>query len=121
MVFPFAELALFMITVLMLALFGLTAGGHFPAEFRADDLKRGTGAAIMWTTMFAALLSGAITLVFALGALPWYMILIGGGMVLLLAPLLLQLLPDSFVNGRAALLTFSGAAALAAITMWMST
>lgn len=118
--FPFAELALFMTAVLFLALFGLTASGHFPAEFRADALKRGAGAAILWLTMFAALVAGAITLSFAWNVLPWYATLIGGGMMLLLVPLLLQLLPDSFVNGRAALVTFSAAAGLAAFAMLMA-
>lgn len=118
--FPFAELALFMAAVLFLALFGLTASGHFPAEFRADDLRRGTGAAIMWVTMFLAVFAGGVVILFAWQALPWYAMLIGGGMTLLLAPLLLQPLPDSFVNGRAALATFSGAAGVAALAMWVA-
>jgi hypothetical protein len=36
---------------------------------------------------------------------------IGGGAMVLFAPLLLQPFPDSFVNGRRGLLTFAGIAA----------
>ena len=63
-------------------------------------------------------LAGAAVLVLAWRALPWYATVIGGGAALLFAPLLLQPLPDSFVNGRRGLLVFAaGAIALAAL-MW---
>ena len=35
---------------------------------------------------------------------------IGGGAMVLIAPMLLQPLPDSFVNGRRGLVTFTGVA-----------
>ena len=120
MAFPWPELILFMVAVLPLFLYGLTASGHFPAEFRAEQFRNGSGAVIMWGTVVAALFAGAMTLVLAWATLPWYAIVIGGGLVLLLAPLLLQSLPDSFVNGRAGLITFSVAAAMTAIAMWIT-
>jgi hypothetical protein len=120
MLVPWLELIMFMMGVLMLSLYGLTVSGHFPSEFRADDLTRGAGAVIMWGTMLIAGAASVATLLFAWATLPWYAILLGGGMTLLLTPLLLQLLPDSFVNGRTGLLTFAGAAALAAVTMWLA-
>jgi hypothetical protein len=52
--------------------------------------------------------------------LPWHLQVIGGGAMLLFAPLLLQPLPDSFVNGRRGLLVFSAGAALLAGLMWWS-
>ena len=42
----------------------------------------------------------------------------GGGAALLFAPLLLQPLPDSFVNGRRGLLAFSAAAVVLAMAIW---
>ncbi len=51
--------------------------------------------------------------------LPWYLQVIGGGAMLLFAPLLLQPLPDSFVNGRRGLLVFSGGAAFLTALMWL--
>ena len=43
---------------------------------------------------------------------------IGGGAALLFAPLLLQPLPDSFVNGRRGLLVFAAGAVVLAALMW---
>ena len=118
MVVPWAELLLFMAGVLLLALYGLAASGHFPREFRATDLRTGAGAIVIWGTIAAACLAGAVTLIFAWAILPWYLIALGGGATLLVAPLLLQPFPDSFVNGRISLLTFAtGAILLAAIML----
>ena len=45
------SLAMFMALVLSVSLYALTASGHFPSEHRADDLRAGPGAAILWLTM----------------------------------------------------------------------
>jgi hypothetical protein len=44
-------------------------------------------------------------------------VVIGGGAVVLFAPLVLQFLPDRFVDGYGALLAFSGAALLLMLAM----
>jgi hypothetical protein len=59
-----------------------------------------------------------VALVLAWMALPWYATVIGGGAALLFAPLLLQPLPDSFVNGRRGLLVFAAGAVVLAALMW---
>lgn len=107
-----------MLALLLLALYGLSASGHFPQEFRAAELTGGTGAAILWGTMLVAAAAMFVTFLLAWRALPWFAVAIGGGMILLMTPLLLQPLPDRFVNGRASLLVFSGSAALAAAIAW---
>jgi hypothetical protein len=112
------SLGLLMGTVLMVALYGLTASGHFPAEFRSARLQRGWGVAMLWATMIATALAGAATLVLGWRALPWYAMVIGAGVTLLFAPLLLQPLPDSFVNGRRGLVAFAAGALLLAALMW---
>jgi hypothetical protein len=104
---PFADLALFMGLVLVLALYGLAVSGHFPSEFRAASLKSGGGKAVLWSTIVIALALLAVALLFAWQRLPFYATVIGGGAMLLFAPLLLRPLPDSFVNGRQALLSFT--------------
>jgi len=116
-----ASLLLFTGSVLTAALYGLTASGHFPAEFRAATLQRGWGRVVLWGTMLVAVVAPVAALARAASLLPWYVALIGGGAALLFAPLLLQPLPDSFVNGRRGLLTFSAAAALLAAAMWYAT
>ena len=104
--------------VLLAALYGLAASGHFPAEFRAEKLHRGLGALVLWATMAAAGLAVAVALLLAWRRLPWYAIVIGGGASLLFAPLLLQPLPDSFVNGRRGLIVLAAGAVMLATLMW---
>lgn len=111
-------LLLFTGAVLLIALYGLTVSGHFPAEFRGATLRGGWGALLLWATMVVAGLAGVAILVRAWSALPWYAAVIGVGAPLLFAPLLLRPLPDSFVNGRRGLATFSLGAALLAAGMW---
>ncbi len=69
--------------------------------------------------MVATGLACAAALALAWRALPWYATVIGGGAALLFAPLLLQPLPDSFVNGRRGLLVFCVGAVLLAGSMWV--
>jgi len=109
----------FMAGVLAVALYGLTASGHFPAEARSARFKGGWGALVLWGTLTTTILAAASMLLKSWSILPWYLQVIGGGAMLLFAPLLLQPLPDRFVNGRRGLLAFSAAAALLAGLMWL--
>jgi hypothetical protein len=104
----------------MVALYGLSVSGHFPEEYRADALKGGWGAMLLWATMVVAASAGFAAFLYAWQALPWYASVIGGGAVLLFAPLALQPMPDSFVNGRGALIVFCFGAALFAALMWQA-
>lgn len=101
-------LVAFALLVMSASLYGLTASGHFPSEHRAEALKSRAGAAILWGTMAVALATAIVGLVLAWLMLPWTWAVIVGGGVLLMAPLILQLFPDSFVDGRAGLLVFAG-------------
>lgn len=120
MTFPWSELALFMIAIALLALYTLTVSGHFPTEVRATALKTSIGVTTLWATLVAAGLAAMIMVIAALRVLPWSAIIIGGGAMLLFAPLLLRPLPDRFVNGCAALVVFAGGAALAALILWVA-
>jgi hypothetical protein len=113
-------LGLFMAGVLAVALYGLAASGHFPAQARSAKFRAGSGALVLWATLPATGLAAASMLTQAWWVLPWYFALLGGGAVLLFAPLLLQALPDSFVDGRRALLLFSACAVLLAGLMWVT-
>jgi hypothetical protein len=105
-------------TVLLCALYGLTASGHFPTEHRAARLRGPVGGLVLWATMAAAGLAALAALVLGWQALPWYATVIGAGTALLFTPLLLRPLPDSFVNGRRGLVAFAAGAALLATLMW---
>jgi hypothetical protein len=109
----------FIAGVLAVALYGLTASGHFPAEARSAKFKDGWGALLLWGTLAATALAAVAMLLKSWWILPWYLQVIGGGAMLLFAPLLLQPLPDTFVNGRRGLLVFSGGAAFLAALMWL--
>jgi len=114
------HLLLFMGVVLLTALYGLTASGHFPPEFRGEKVKGRAGAAVLWGSMLATCVAAAAALVRAWAELPWYATVIGGGAVLLFAPLLPQPFPDNVVNGRWGLIIFSAGAAVLAGVMWMA-
>jgi hypothetical protein len=107
---PLPELALFMALVLVLSLYGLTVSGHFPHEHRHPALQVGVGPLLLWGTMALCAALTLAALAFAWQRLPLYAAVIGGGTMVLFAPLLLQPLPDSFVNGRQGLLAFAGLA-----------
>ena len=51
--------------------------------------------------------------------IPWYAAVIGGGLAILAAPLVLQQFPDRFVDGRAALLSFAAAGIALALFIWV--
>ena len=108
----------FMVLLLSASLYGLAASGHFPAEHRAPGLRAGFGRIVLFGSLALCLfcLFGGIALVWY--AVPWYAAVIGGGAMVLIAPLLLQPFPDSFVNGRAALLTFSGMSLAITVLLW---
>lgn len=102
-------LMMFALLIMSAALCGLTASGHFPAEHRAETLRSPGGAAVLWGSMAAGVFTALVALFVAWIALPWtWAVIVGGGM-LLLAPLVLQSFPDSFVDGRSALIVFGGA------------
>jgi len=105
-------LILFMALLLAVALCGLAASGHFPREHRSPALQSGAGPFILFGSLALSLLCLAAGLWLAGRVVPWYATVIGGGAVLLAAPLLLRPLPDAFVNGRGALFVFAGISGL---------
>jgi hypothetical protein len=105
---PLPELSLFMALVLVLSLYWLTVSGHFPEEYRAAPLKSAGGRALLWGTIALCALLTLAALTFAWAHVPLYAAIIGGGLMVLIAPLLLQPLPDSFVDSRLGLLMFAG-------------
>ena len=110
-------LALFAALLLALALFGLAASGQFPSEHRAPAFATGIGAAILYGSIVVAALCLVAGLVSAWRMIPWYAAVIGGGLAILVAPLVLRQFPDRFVDGRGALLAFAGAGAVLALLL----
>jgi hypothetical protein len=112
-----APLGLVGLLVFAAALYGLAALGHFPASTRQEAMARGAGPAILWGTMIVVAIALLIALNAAWWLIPWYAAIIAAGVAILVAPLALQYFSDTFVDGRGALLTFSGAAAVFAAAL----
>lgn len=110
-------LLLFMTLVLTLSLHGLAAAGHFPRERRALALRSSVGMLILFGSLTIAPICLAVGLAVAWERIPWYAAVIGGGAVVLAAPLVLQLFPDSFVDSPGALITFALSGALLALSL----
>jgi hypothetical protein len=110
-------LALFTALLLFVSLHVLAASGQFPREHRAPALASGFGAFILYCTIAIAFVSLLVAFFAAWRLIPWYAAVIGGGLAILAAPLVLQRLTDTFVDGRASLLSFAGASALLALLL----
>ena len=98
------HLAVLMALVLTLCLFAIFMAGHFPYASRDRSLKTPAATLVIWATIFIAGCTAILSLAFAVKTLPWYAVVIGSGLVILAAPLVAQMFPDSFVNSRAAML-----------------
>jgi hypothetical protein len=108
-------LPLLLFTLLMFAasLHGLAALGHFPRS------TRGPRSLVLWGTIAAVALSIVIAAVAAWWLIPWYAAIIAAGIAILVAPLTLQHLSDTFVDSWRALICFSGAALAFAVVLFV--
>ena len=100
-------LVLFMALILVASLHGLAASGHFPRP--PQPSTSGVGPIILFGSMAVAIAGLASGIVATVRFIPWYAAIIGGGLAILAAPLVLQRFPDSFVDGRGAMLTLAAA------------
>jgi hypothetical protein len=116
---PGALLSLVLFTVLLLALslHALAASGHFPREHRSAAFKTAAGTAILYGSIVTACVCLLAGLIAAWHLIPWYTAVIGGGLAILVAPLMLQQFSDRFIDGRASLLAFAGAACALALIL----
>ena len=111
-------LILFTALLLVLALHTLAASGQFPREHRAPALASGVGGIVLYGTIAVTITSLVVALLAAWRLIPWYAAIIGGGLAILCAPLVLQRFPDRFVNGRGALFAFAGASIVLALLLF---
>jgi hypothetical protein len=110
-------LALMMALLLAFSLQGLAASGHFPKEHRASALTSRTGAIVLHVSTAVSALSLVIGILASWRSIPWYAGVIGGGLVLLAAPLLLRLMSDTIVNSRALLVGLGATSVALAVVL----
>ena len=114
-------LALFTTVLLFVSLHALAASGQFPREHRTPALMSSAGAIVLYGTIAVALISLLAALFAAWRLIPWYAAVIGGGLAVLAAPLVLQQFSDRFVDGRTSLVSFAGVGALLAfLLVWLA-
>ena len=110
-----------MALLLALSLFGLAASGHFPYKHRAPALCLGVGRLLLFGSIAIAIVCFATGITVVWRHIPWYAAIIGGGGVILIAPLAMHPLPDRFVDGASALIVFSGVSLLLTVAMtWIA-
>ena len=99
----------------------LSASGHFPRQHRSLSLTSALGTLILYGTIAVAFTSLLAALFAAWKMIPWYAAVIGGGLAVLVAPMVLQLFSDRFVDGRGSLVTFAAASAFIALFLiWLA-
>jgi len=108
---------LFAALVLGVSLQGLEASGHFPREHRAPVMSSGFGPVLLYGSIAIAIICLGAGIVAALRLIPWYAAIIGGGLSLLSAPLVLQCFPDRFVDGRGSAVGFTCANVVLALIL----
>ncbi len=112
----------FCLLLLIFSLHTLAASGQFPREHRAPVLASSLGSIVLYGTITVEIASLVVALFAAWRLIPWYAAVIGGGLAILVAPLVLQRFSDRFVDGRASLLSFAAMGALLAILLvWLGT
>jgi hypothetical protein len=115
--FSLVSLAIFVALVLAASLYALAVSGHFPRAGRRPAMATRSGEATIWASGILVLLAIVAGVVAAWHAIPWYAVVIGAGLAILLAPLVLQQCGDAFVDGPRALIAFSGSAAILAAAL----
>ena len=90
-------------------------------EHRAPALASELGAFILYGAIAVAFASSPVAFFAALRLIPWYAAVIGSGLAILAAPLVLQQFTHRFVDGRASLLRFTGIGTLPAfLLIWLA-
>lgn len=108
-------LVLFASALLCVTLYCLAVATHFPAAHRIGALAGPWGGWIIRVTIVTAGVAASIAVIAALRHLPGYATVLAGCAAILVAPLLLKPLPDTFIDGAGGLITFSAAGLLLAL------
>jgi len=117
---PWPELAIFMVLILIVCTYVMAASGHFPSEGRSPRIATTIGTTILWSTIVLVALATIFALFFAYLTIPWYAAVIGGGLMMLIAPFTLQPFPDRFVDGPTVLVALALLATTVSVGAWQA-
>jgi uncharacterized membrane protein YjdF len=103
-----------MALALALSLHGLAASGHFP---RTPDRPSQPQPIVLFGSMAVAIFCAIAGIAAVARLIPWYAAIIGGGLSVLSAPLVLQRFTDNVVDGSTALIAFATLDALLTLAL----
>ena len=106
-----SPLLLLMATALVSCMFVVVVAGHFPVQSRAEKFTTLSGLLVLWGSICVVVISSLGTVYFSAMALPLYATIIGGGLMVLAAPLAVQPFSNHIVDSKQVLL------ALAAVSL----
>ncbi len=98
----------------------LYVSGSLPLRAAPSENRQGLGLALLCAAIGSLLALTVAVLVYGIGALRWTSLIVGGGLIFLLAPFLIQDLPPALKDTRAglALVLLVSCAALAALLLF---
>lgn len=108
-----AQIVLFAATIHLVSLYALAAAGHFPSGSRQGSMRSGLGTFVLWATMAVTGAALVLATAAAMRGLPWPYAVLGSGIAVLGAPLVLQSLPDRIVDSPLGLFALAVASMLA--------
>lgn len=111
------HIVIFAAGVLLVCALGLTAASMFPAEHRPPALSTLSGTLGLYLAIAVGAALAVQVVWFGAVALPWYFAVIAGGVVLLFAPALHQVLPGPLRDGAAGILAFGGASVILGLVL----
>jgi len=115
---PWLEIAVLMVTVLVLTLYGFAVSGHFPMRSGPEHAPAPVAAAIVWVTLAIAVASVILIVLFVLKAVPVHAAVIGSGLAILAGPHLLRPVPNRIADGHGLLLALSLVVIALDAAMW---
>ena len=84
-------------------MFVVVVAGHFPVQSRAEKFRSFSGLMVLWGSICIVAISVLGMVYLAVAALPFYAVIIGGGLMVLVAPLAVQPFPNRVVDARVSL------------------
>jgi hypothetical protein len=96
--------------VLCVALYALTAAGHFPRKHRLAHMATGGATVLLWGSIVVAGLAFVVALLAAWRAIPIAWAVVSASLAILVAPLVLQRFSDAVVDGPRGLVVFAALA-----------
>ncbi len=112
-------LAAFSAAALFVGAGAVFLSGFFPADMRSEAVAGRFGSLLVWTATAITGLVGALAVLVASQALDWAVAIVAAGSAFLLAPFLVQPVPDHLRDTKAGLAIFTAAGCLVLLALFL--